>query len=118
MVAVQSRSGASVSVHIKCQKGEKCDLGDFDHGLIVCSRQAGLSIFETTDLLGFSHTAVSRVFSECGSIFLDDNSSNKFKNDRIVLSRKASQNVQHDHIRLLSAKKSEAAVDTGQPTKS
>ena len=39
--------------------GKKCDLSDFDCGMIVGARQAGLSISETADLLGFLHTTVS-----------------------------------------------------------
>ena len=41
-----------------------CDLSDFDRGTIVGARQSGLSISETADLLGFSHTAVSSVCRE------------------------------------------------------
>ena len=44
--------------------GKKCDLSDFDRGMIVAARQGGLSISETADLLGFSHTTVSRVCRE------------------------------------------------------
>ena len=38
----------------------KCDLSNFDCGMIVGARQGGLSISETSDLLGFSRTTVSR----------------------------------------------------------
>ena len=34
--------------------GKKCDLSDFDRGMIVGVRQGGLNISETADLLGFS----------------------------------------------------------------
>ena len=34
---------------------------DLDRGMIVGARQGGLSISETADLLGLSHTTVSRV---------------------------------------------------------
>ena len=44
--------------------GRKCDLRDFDHGMIVGARQGGLGISETADLLGFSRTTVSRVCRE------------------------------------------------------
>ncbi len=37
---------------------------DFDCGMIVGARQAGLSVSETADLLGFSQTTVSRVYSK------------------------------------------------------
>ena len=52
-------SGASVS-----QNGEKSDLSDFDHGMIVGARRAGLSISATAELLGFLRTTVYRVYSE------------------------------------------------------
>lgn len=32
-----------VSVHITHQNGEKCDLSDFDYGIVVDDRWAGLS---------------------------------------------------------------------------
>ncbi len=44
--------------------GKKGDLSDFEHGMIVGARRAGLNILKTTDLLGFSSTTVSRVYSE------------------------------------------------------
>ena len=44
--------------------GKKCDLSDFDRGMIVGARQAGLSIFITVDLLRFSPTTVSRVYAK------------------------------------------------------
>ena len=40
--------------------GKKCDLSNFDRGIIVGARWAGLSSSVTVDLLGFSHTTVSR----------------------------------------------------------
>ena len=43
--------------------GKKCDLSDFDSGMITGARQGGLSISETADL-GFPCTAVSRVCNE------------------------------------------------------
>ncbi len=33
--------------------------------LLVGARRAGLSISKTADLLGFSHTTISRVYREC-----------------------------------------------------
>ncbi len=39
--------------------GKKGDLSDFEW--FVGARRAGLSISQTTDLLGFSHTTISRV---------------------------------------------------------
>ncbi len=44
--------------------GKKCDLSDLERGMIVGARRAGLSISLTADLLGFSHTTVSRIYSE------------------------------------------------------
>ena len=41
--------------------GKKGDLSDFEPVLVVGARRAGLSISETADLLGFSHTTISRV---------------------------------------------------------
>ena len=49
----------------KCQNGE--EIGSklhFDRGMIVGARQGVLSISETADLVGFSHTTVSRVCRE------------------------------------------------------
>ena len=40
---------------------KKGDLSDFERGLVVSARRAGLSISETADLLGFSRTTISRV---------------------------------------------------------
>lgn len=37
---------------------------DFDRGMIVGARQAGVTIFDIADLLGFSNTTVCRVYSE------------------------------------------------------
>ncbi len=44
--------------------GKKEDLSDFEHGMFVGVRRAGLSISKTADLLGFSHTTISRVYRE------------------------------------------------------
>ncbi len=44
--------------------GKKGDLSDFERGTVVGARQAGLSISQTIDLLGFSHTTISRVYRE------------------------------------------------------
>lgn len=40
------------------------DLSDFEHGMNVGARRAGLSISEICDL-GFLQTTISRVFREC-----------------------------------------------------
>ncbi len=42
--------------------GRKGDLSDFERGVIVGSRRAGLSISKTADLLGFSRTTISKVY--------------------------------------------------------
>ncbi len=44
--------------------GKKRDLSDFERGLLVGARRAGLSISKTADLLGFSRTTISRVYKE------------------------------------------------------
>ncbi len=44
---------------------KKGDLRDFEHVMVVGVRRAGLSISETADLLGFSHTTISRIYREC-----------------------------------------------------
>ncbi len=42
--------------------GKKGDLSDFECGMAVGTRWAGLSISKTADLLGFSRTTISRVY--------------------------------------------------------
>ncbi len=44
--------------------GKKEDLSDFERGMVVGARRAGLSISTTADLLGFSRTSISRVYRE------------------------------------------------------
>ncbi len=44
--------------------GKKGDLSDFECGMVVGARRAGLSISETADLLGFSRTTISGVSRE------------------------------------------------------
>lgn len=44
--------------------GKKCDLSDFEHGIAVGARLAGLSISEAADRLSYSHTTISRVYRE------------------------------------------------------
>lgn len=44
--------------------GKKGDVIDFERGMVVSARRAGLSISETADLLGFSRTTISRVYRE------------------------------------------------------
>ncbi len=45
--------------------GKKGDLSDFEHGIDVGARRAGLRISETADVLGFSRIIISRVYREC-----------------------------------------------------
>lgn len=58
--ANQSCSSSVTLVPIRYQNGEQCGLSDFDWTVAVGSRQVGLSISETSDLLGCSHTIASR----------------------------------------------------------
>ncbi len=44
--------------------GKKGDLSDFERGMVVGARRAGLSISKSADLLGFSPTTISRVYWE------------------------------------------------------
>ncbi len=44
--------------------GKKGDLSDFECRMVVGARRADLSILKTADLLGFSHTTISRVYRE------------------------------------------------------
>lgn len=45
-------------------QNEENVLGDFDGGMDVSIRMAGLSMPETADLQGFSHTTLYRVYTE------------------------------------------------------
>ena len=69
--------------------GKKCDLSDFDRGMIVGARQGGLSMSETPDLLGFSCTTVSRV---CRLVKADRKVT--VRQISTVVSRRASLNTQ------------------------
>ncbi len=44
--------------------GKKGHLSEFECGMVVGARRAGLSISKTADLLGFSLTTISRVYRE------------------------------------------------------
>uniref|UniRef100_A0A8C9XZC9 Tc3 transposase DNA binding domain-containing protein n=1 Tax=Sander lucioperca TaxID=283035 RepID=A0A8C9XZC9_SANLU len=44
--------------------GKKGDLSNFEHGMVVGARRAGLSISQSAQLLGFSCTTISRVYKE------------------------------------------------------
>ena len=45
--------------------GKNGDVSEFERGMVVGARRAGLSISETADLLGFIRTTNSRVYTEC-----------------------------------------------------
>lgn len=52
-------------LHVKHQNKEKhCDLSEFNHGTDTGARQTGLTIKESAELLEFSHTMVSRAYTE------------------------------------------------------
>ena len=44
--------------------GKKGYLNDFEHAMAVVPKRLDLSISEKTDLLGYSHLAISRVYKE------------------------------------------------------
>ena len=44
--------------------GKKGDLSNFERGMVVGARRAGLSISQSAQLLGFSRTKISRVYKE------------------------------------------------------
>ncbi len=62
----ESRCGEDdlLKFKLSVRTGKKGDLSDFERGMVVGARRAGLSISETADLLGFSHTTISRVYRE------------------------------------------------------
>ncbi len=51
-------------VQTERQNGEERDLSDSERGMVVGARRTDLSISQTADLLGFSHTTISRVYRE------------------------------------------------------
>ncbi len=61
-----SRCGEDDLLNLKwsIRMGKKGDFSDFECGMVVGARRAGLSIVKTADLLGFSHTTISRVYRE------------------------------------------------------
>lgn len=48
--------------------GKKVDLGDFECVMLVGTRQAGINISQTVDLLGISYTIISKVYREWENI--------------------------------------------------
>jgi len=90
MVAVQCikccryRSGVSVNVHIKHQNGEKCDLSDFDCGMIVGAIRVGLRISEKNNSLRMElKPKSSSVQQLCGKKHLVDERHQR-RMDRLV----------------------------------
>ncbi len=59
-----SRCGEDDLFKPSIRMGKKVDLNDFERGMVVGARRAGLSISKTADLLGFSHTTISSVYRE------------------------------------------------------
>ncbi len=53
-----------LSSNLSIRMGKKGDLSDFERGMVVGARRAGLSISKTADLLGFSCTTISRVYRD------------------------------------------------------
>jgi len=45
--------------------GKKGDLRNFERAMVADARRTGLSISQSAQLLGFSHTKISRVYKEC-----------------------------------------------------
>jgi len=43
---------------------KKGDLSNFEHGMVVGGRRAGLSISQSAPLLGFTGTTISRVYKQ------------------------------------------------------
>ena len=60
------RHGQEVQLFFRpnVRMGKKCDPSDLYYRMNVGARRGGLSILETADILGFSRTHVSRVYSE------------------------------------------------------
>jgi len=44
--------------------GKKDDLRNFERGMVVGARRAGLIISQSAQLLGFSHTTIFKVYKE------------------------------------------------------
>ena len=61
---IKQADSQSVIVQLNIKISKTSDLSDFEHGMIVGAKCTGSSISETAALLGFSHTAVSRVYRE------------------------------------------------------
>lgn len=49
--------------------GKEGDLNNFEHGMVVGDRWAGLTISETADLLVLSSTTISRLYKERKKLF-------------------------------------------------
>jgi len=49
---------------VNVRTGNKGDLSNFERGMVVGARRAGLSISQSAQLLGFLFTTISRVYQE------------------------------------------------------
>ncbi|XDV20316.1 hypothetical protein PO909_025665, partial [Leuciscus waleckii] len=63
-LGVWSWSRQSPELQTECQNGKERGLSNFEHGMVVGARRAGLSISQSAQLLGFSRTTISRVYKE------------------------------------------------------
>uniref|UniRef100_A0A9J8DBA5 Transposase Tc1-like domain-containing protein n=1 Tax=Cyprinus carpio carpio TaxID=630221 RepID=A0A9J8DBA5_CYPCA len=63
-LGVWSWSRQSPELQTECQNGKKGDLSNFERGMVVGARQAGLSISQSAELLELSRTSISRVYKE------------------------------------------------------
>jgi len=61
---VWSWSRQSPELQTEFRMGKKGDLSNFERGMVVGDRLAGLSISQSAQLLGFSCTTISRVYKE------------------------------------------------------
>jgi len=53
-----SRSDNLLNSKLNVRMGKKCDLSHFERGMVVGARWACLSISQSAQLLGFSHTTI------------------------------------------------------------
>jgi len=57
-------SWSRLNSKLNVRMGKKGDLSNFELGMVVGARRAGLSISQSAQLLGFSRTTISRVYKE------------------------------------------------------
>jgi len=63
-LGVWSWSRQSPELKLNVRMGKKGDLSNFERGMVFGARRASLSISQSAQLLGFSHTTISRVYKE------------------------------------------------------